>query len=84
MVAQTAAQSEADRNYEVFSSLLPELMKTHANRWALLHDGTLTAVFDTARDAHLAGAKLYPEACFSVQEVTNRPADLGWFSHAVP
>ena len=84
MIAQTRSQSEVDRNYEAFTSLLPDLMRTHASKWALLHDGALTAVFDTARDAHLAGTKLYPGACFSVQEVTNRPADLGWFSHAVP
>ena len=40
--------------------------------------------FDTARDAYLAGQKLYPDALFSVQEVTDTPADLGFFSHAMP
>ena len=83
MAAQQAAQAEVDRNYEAFEALLPSLKATHANKWALLHDGTLTAVFDTVRDAHLAGVKLYPETYFSVQEVTARPVDLGWFSHAV-
>ena len=83
-LAQTTAQAEVDRNYEAFVGLLPSLMSTHANKWALLHDGELTAVFDTARDAHLAGVRLYAEARYSVQEVTNRPVDLGWFSHAVP
>lgn len=82
-MAQTAAQAEVDRNYETFVELLPGLMRTHASKWALLHGGELTAVFDTARDAHLAGVKLYPDAHFSVQEVTDRPVDLGWFSHAV-
>ena len=81
--AQTEAQKEVDRNYEAFLALLPGLIRTHANQWALLHDGALTAAFDTARDAHLAGVNLYPEDCYSVQEVTDRPVDLGWFSHAV-
>jgi len=80
---QITAQAEVDRNYDAFVELLPGLMRTHANKWALLHDGELTAVFDTARDAHLAGVKLYPNARYSVQEVTDRPVDLGWFSHAV-
>ena len=82
--AQTAVRAEVDRNYETFVALLPGLMRMHANKWALLHDGELTAVFDTARDAHVAGVKLYPDDCYSVQEVTDRPVDLGWFSHAVP
>ncbi len=83
MVSQEAAQAEIDRNYEAFKALLSGLMADQAKKWALLHDGTLIAVFNTARDAHLAGVKLYPESWFSVQEITNRPADLGWFSHAV-
>ena len=84
MAAQQAAQAEVDRNYEAFKALLPGLKATQAHKWALLHDATLTAVFDTVRDAHLAGVKLYPDACFSVQEITDRPVDLGWFSHALP
>ncbi len=83
MVSQQAAQAEVDRNYEAFKALLPSLIGDQANKWALLHDGALTAVFDTVRDAHLAGVKLYPDSSFSVQEITNRPVDLGWFSHAV-
>lgn len=82
-LAQAAAQKEVDRNYEAFLGLLPGLVRTHLNKWALLHDGELTAVFDTVRDAHLAGVQLYPDANYSVQKVTDRPVDLGWFSHAV-
>jgi hypothetical protein len=40
--------------------------------------------FDTARDAYIAGQKLFPEQIFSVQEVTETPVDLGVFSHAMP
>lgn len=83
MATLTEAQREVDRNYEAFVELLPQLLVPHRGKWALLRDGELIAVFDTARDAHLAGSKLYPEACFSVQEVTDRPVDLGWFSHAL-
>lgn len=83
MKSREAAQAEVDRNYEAFQALLPGLIGGQANKWALLHEGALTGVFDTVRDAHLAGVKLYPESHFSVQEITNRPADLGWFSHAV-
>ncbi len=80
MATLAEAQREVDGNYEAFVEMLPQLVGSHRGRWALLHHGELTAVFDTARDAHLAGTKLYTDACFSVQEVIERPVDLGWFS----
>lgn len=77
-------QDQVDRNYAAFTALLPDLMKTSAGKWALLHDAQVEAVFDTARDAQLAGGKLYADGLFSVQEIRDRALDLGWFSHAVP
>ena len=83
MATAEQIQDEIDRNYTAFTALLPELMKTSRGKWALLHNATLEGVFDTARDARLAGTKLYADGLFSVQEVRNRAVDLGWFSHAV-
>ena len=76
-------QDQIDQNYTAFTALLPDLMRTSAGKWALLHNGTLEGVFDTARDARLAGTILHADGLFSVQEVRNRAVDLGWFSHAV-
>ena len=76
------AQAEVDRNYEAFLDLLPRLLETHRGRWALLRDGELTAVFDTSRDARVAGMTFYSEGRFSIQEITTQPIDLGWFSRA--
>ena len=83
MASEERVQREIDRNYAAFTEMLPGLMKTSAGKWALLCDKSLVAVFDTARDAQLAGEKIYPDAVFSVQEVRGRAIDLGWFSHAV-
>ena len=83
MATAEQIQDEIDRNYTAFKTLLPDLMKTSGGKWALLHNATLEGVFDTARDARLAGTKLYADGLFSVQEVRNRAVDLGWFSHAV-
>ena len=83
MATAEQIQDEIDRNYTAFKALLPDLMKTSGGKWALLHNATLEGVFDTARDARLAGTKLYADGLFSVQEVRNRAVDLGWFSHAV-
>ena len=83
MASEEQVQQEIDRNYAAFTALLPDLLQASAGKWALLCDGSLVAVFDTARDAQLAGEKIYPDGIFSVQEVRGRAVDLGWFSHAV-
>ena len=83
MATAEQIQDEIDRNYTAFKALLPDLMKTSGGKWALLHNATLEGVFDTARDARLAGTKLYEDGLFSVQEVRSRAVDLGRFSHAV-
>lgn len=80
--SQHRQQREVDRNYEVFRTKLPELMKTDANRFALMHDKEVVACFDTSRDARQAGKRLFENECFSIQKVTAEPVDLGYFSHA--
>ena len=76
-------QQAVDRNFDAFRAMLPELMKTHGGKFALLRDGEAVEFFDTARDAMIFGQKTYSDGLFSVQEVTDRVVDLGYFSHAV-
>lgn len=77
-------QEQIQRNYEVFQTQLPQLIMTHRGKFALMHNGEMVEFFDTARDAYVAGQKLFPDGLFSVQEVVETPVDLGFFSHAVP
>ena len=79
----SSIQDEVDRNYEAFQARLPELLPTSRGQWALLRHGEVEVIFDTARDAQLAGEKLFDDGLFSVQQVTDGVVDLGWFSHAV-
>ena len=83
MATEEQIQDQIDRNYTAFKALLPDLMKTSGGKWALLRNATIEEVFDTARDARLAGTKLYADGLFSIQEVRSRAVDLGWFSHVV-
>jgi len=73
-------QKEVDQNYGAFKLMLPDLLKTDANRYALMHDQQIVACFDTSRDAMEAVRKLLQAKYFSVQLVTNEPVDLGYFS----
>ncbi len=75
-------QEEVDRNYESFREKLPDLLKTDANRFALMHRREVVACFDTSRDAMEAGRQLFKDGRFSVQKVSGRKMDLGYFSHA--
>ena len=84
MTVEKPIQDQIDQNYAAFTALLPDLMKTSAGKWALLRNAEIEAIFDTARDARLAGGKLFADGLFFVQEVRERAVDLGWFSHAVP
>jgi len=78
----TNRQEEVDRNLEYFLSELPKLSQSHLGEFALLRHRTITDFFSTSADAVKAGKSLYPDGIFSIQQVTDLPIDLGFFSHA--
>lgn len=78
------APSEVRRNYEAFVQKLPELLPARRGKFALMHDAEIVEFFDTAGDAFRAGKKLHREGKFSIQEVSDTVADLGFLSHALP
>ena len=73
-------QVEVDRNYETFKALLPGLLKTDFGRYALMQNRKVIACFDTSRDAMQVGRILLEGKHFSVQHVTNRFVELGYYS----
>lgn len=75
---------QLDRNYKAFKEKLLSLIPDHKGKFALMRDGEIIEFFDTARDAYFAGKKIFAnDGLFSVQEITETPIDLGFFSHAV-
>jgi hypothetical protein len=77
-------KDEVRRNYEAFLQKLPTILASHYGKIALMHKGEIVAFFDTIADANVAGQKLFAGQPFSMQEVTDLPIDLGFFSHALP
>ena len=75
-------QSEIDKNFDAFEKMLPELMKSQVGRYAVMRKQEAVAFFDTTRDAMVHGSKMYDDGLFSIQEVTQKPVDLGWLSDA--
>jgi hypothetical protein len=80
---QTRFETEVDRNYAVFETALGNWLAGHRGQFALMRHGELVAFHPTQADALASGRAAFADRLFSVQEVTDRPVDLGFFSHAV-
>ena len=74
-------QEVVKTNYEAFTRMLPDLLKTHPGQFALMRDGEIADFFPSARKASQHGETAFDDGLFSVQEVTDEVVDLGWFSH---
>lgn len=72
---------EVDRNFEYFRTIVDSLMATQAGRYALLRHENVVGFFDTMIEAARNGGVKFLDGFFSVQEVTNQPVDLGFYSH---
>jgi hypothetical protein len=83
MAEVNPGRGQVDRNYATFKSNLRDLLAKYPGKQVLLHDGEIVEVFDTLSDAVKFGNAKFGVSNYSVQEVTNRPAELGWHSHAV-
>lgn len=80
---QNRFETEVDRNYAAFEKMSPELLAGKRGKVALLRSEAVVGFFTGESDALAAGRVNFPDGLFSVQEVTDRPADLGFFSHAI-
>lgn len=81
---QTARNAEIDKNFQFFQGFVGELLPAEAGKYALLRHERCVAVFDTVVEAVRAGHTKFDDGLFSIQEVTDAPLDLGFFSHANP
>lgn len=72
---------EIDRNYDAFMRNLGSIINEHRDQLALMRDGTIMGYFDTPREALRAASEQFPDGIFSIQEVTDEPIDLGFWSH---
>lgn len=74
-------QQEVDRNYDAFMDMLESIIAEHRHELALMRDGKIVSYFNTPRELLVAASERFPDGIFSVQEVTDEPIDLGFWSH---
>jgi hypothetical protein len=72
---------EVDRNYDAFVRMLGTLLPDHRDQLALMRDGEVVGFFKTPKDALKAATERFTDGIFSIQEVTDEPIDLGFWSH---
>jgi hypothetical protein len=74
-------KQEVDRNYDAFTRMLGAILPEHRDKLALMRDRKIVGYVDTPRQALVSAAERFPDGIFSVQEVTDKPLDLGFWSH---
>jgi hypothetical protein len=77
-----AQRTQVDCNYDAFARALEGILEAHRDQFALMRDGDIVCYFDKPGDAYREGMARYEDAIFSIQEVTDEPIDLGFWSHA--
>jgi hypothetical protein len=77
----SSLDDEIDRNYDAFVEALPDLLPTQCGKHALLRHANVIDLYDTTSLALAAGRSGFGDGFYSVQEVTDRPVDLGFYSH---
>lgn len=82
-MTEAELDQEIDRNYDSFTRLLPSILSNHHGQYALLRHQDIADFFPDFGTAIRAGDERFADRMYSVQEVTDRPADLGFFSHAL-
>jgi hypothetical protein len=74
-------RAEVDHNYDAFVRILRDIIPDHRDQLALMRNGEIVGYFDTPAEANQAGCAKFPDGIFSIQEVTDEPIDLGFWSH---
>lgn len=75
---------EIEQNFVAFQGEVASLMPDHEGKFALMRHQKIVEVYGQLVDAVVAGHSNYPDGMFSIQEITTKPLDLGFFSHANP
>jgi hypothetical protein len=76
-----AQRREVDANYDYFVRALGGLLPDHLGQFALLKSRAIIEFFDSPGEAYRYALRHYGAQGYSIQEVTEEPIDLGFFSH---
>ena len=78
--ANAAMEREITQNYKAFLKELPGLLDQHRDKCALMRHREIVGIYPTYEHAVQAGSSLYEDDIFSVQEISDVPVDMGYYS----
>lgn len=78
----TELDNEIDRNLFAFLPRIPQLIANHEGEFALLRHQELVSLHKRLRDALDEACNRFSDGIFSIQQVTDKPVELGFFSYA--
>lgn len=76
-------ETEIDLNYDFFQRSLNKWLPSHRGQFALLRSEKVVDFFDGPGEAYRSGLAKFPDHVFSIQEVDDRPAEMGLISLAL-
>lgn len=82
MVDKSKKLDEIKKNFEAFQKLLPSIEQIYTGKFAVLRRKKIIDYFDSMSDAVKYAEAKYEDGIYSVQQVSGRVIDLGYFSHA--
>ncbi|UZK68465.1 hypothetical protein OKW76_10370 [Sphingomonas sp. S1-29] len=75
-------RQQVDINYDAFQRSLQSIIRDHRDQYALMRDRVIVDYFDNPGAAYDAGMARFSDGIFSIQEVTDEPIELGFWSVA--
>jgi len=79
-----AIEAEIERNYAAFKDIMPALLADAEGQYALMRNQELCGVYASPGEAERAGYQLFGDELYSIQLVSSKPVDLGFYSYASP
>lgn len=73
---------QVDINYDAFQRMLGTIIGEHRGQYALMRDRQIVDYFARPGDAYDEGKARFDDGYFSIQEVTDEPIHLGFWSLA--
>lgn len=74
--------AEIDRNLFAFLPQIPTLLEQHRGEYALLRDQHIISLHKRLSEALAAAEAKFPDELFSIQQVTDKPIEQGFFGYA--
>lgn len=79
---RNAQQREVDANYDFFQRHLGAILADHEGEYALIRSRRIMGYFEKPGSAYDEGMRRFSDGRFSIQEVTDEPLHLGFWSIA--